>query len=245
MNAVAAANPKTIVVIESGGPVSMPWVDKVSCVIEAWFPGIKGGEALANILVGDVNPSAKLPITFAKGDSDLEFSKPVEQPAVRGPQDEVEIFPGFKFNTRPFDLAHEDGLLVGYRYFETKKIQPLFPFGYGLSYTTFKYSGLKATPRQVTFQVKNTGKRAGAEVAEVYAVLPKAAGEPFKRLIGFTKVPLAAGESKRVTVSFDAKLLSIFNESKDGFELVPGDYTLLVGGSSQDLPLKVIVAMHE
>jgi beta-glucosidase len=245
VSAVAAANPKTIVVVESGGPVSMPWVDHVNAVIEAWFPGIKGGEAIADILFGDVNPSAKLPVSFAKSDADLEFPQLPAQPAARGPQDEAQFGPGMKMNTRHFDLVHDDGLLVGYRYFEAKKIQPLFPFGYGLSYTTYAYSSLNASPQQVTFQVKNTGQRAGAEVAEVYAILPQAAGEPFKRLIGFAKVALEAGESKTVTIPLDAKLFSIFDESKDGWELVPGDYTVLAGGSSEDLPLHATIAMHE
>lgn len=110
---------------------------------------------------------------------------------------------------------------------------------------TCAYSGIEATPRQVTFAVSNTGARAGAEIAEVYAILPQAAGEPFKRLIGFTKVPLAAGESKTVAIPLDAKLFSIFDESKDDWKLVPGDYTILVGGSSEELPLHATVAMHE
>ena len=249
VNTVAAANPRTIVVIESGGPVSMPWADKVSGVIEAWYPGIKGGEALANILFGDVNPSAKLPVTFAKSDADLEFPQIPKQPVnPNTPTVDPTTIEGMRAamrNTRVFDLSHEDGLLVGYRYFEAKKIQPLFPFGFGLSYTTYAYSALKASPDQVTFQVKNTGKRAGAEIAEVYAILPQAAGEPFKRLIGFTKVPLAAGESQTVSIPLNAKLFSIFDEAKDGFVLVPGDYTVLVGGSSEDLPLKATVSMHE
>jgi beta-glucosidase len=245
VSAVAAANSKTIVVIESGGPVSMPWVDNVSAVIEAWFPGIKGGEALADILFGDVNPSAKLPVTFAKSDADLEFPQLPQQPPARGPQDEIQFAPGFKVNLRHFDLVHEDGLFIGYRYFEARMIRPLFPFGYGLSYTTYAYSGIEATPQQVTFEVKNTGKRAGAEIAEVYAILPQAAGEPFKRLIGFTKVLLEPGGSKTVTIPLDAKLFSIFDESKDDWALVSGDYTILVGGSSENLPLHATVAMHE
>jgi beta-glucosidase len=249
VSAVAAANSKTIVVIESGSPITMPWIDKVSGAIEAWYPGIKGGEALANILFGDVNPSAKLPITFAKSDADLEFPEIPKQPVdpnAPAPAAPVPGGPPARLrNIRVFDLSHDDGLLVGYRYYEARKIQPLFPFGFGLSYTTYAYAGLKATPDQATFQVKNTGKRGGAEIAEVYAVLPQAAGEPFKRLVGFTKVPLDAGESKTITIPLNAKLFSIFNESKDGFELVPGDYTILVGGSSEDLPLKATVAMHE
>jgi beta-glucosidase len=122
----------------------------------------------------------------------------------------------------------------------------LFPFGYGLSYTTYRYSGLQATPGdkvKVIFTLANTGAREGAEIAEVYASLPAAAQEPPKRLVGFSKVNLKAGEKRNVTVEIDPKYLSIFDEAKDGWTLLPGDYTIMVGGSSQDLPLKAVVSL--
>ena len=241
VSAVAAVNPKTIVVVESGGPITMPWIDKVSAVLEAWYPGIRGGDAIANILFGDVNPSAKLPITFPRSDDDLPFGKPVEQPAARGPEDMKEIFPGVTINSRRFEISYDDGLLVGYRYFEAKHKQALFQFGFGLSYTTFAYSNLKASPEGLSFDVKNTGTCSGAEVVQIYAALPQSAGEPFKRLIGFQKVLLAPGEMKTVTTTLKPRLLSIFNEGKNAWELVPGNYTLLVGGSSLDLPLSSTV----
>jgi beta-glucosidase len=237
--AVAAANPHTIVVIESGGPVTMPWIDQVSAVLEAWYPGTRGAEAIAKILVGGVNPSAKLPVTFAKSEADLPHPKETLQPPP-GKGDMQPMFPGapWMVNTRQFDIEYDEGLLVGYKWYDAKDKQPLFPFGYGLSYTTYSYSGLKASSSRVTFEVKNTGKRAGAEIAEVYATLPQAAGEPFKRLVAFKKVALAPGESKSVTLDLNPHYLSIFNEDKSGWELVPGEYAVQVGGSSRDLPLR-------
>ena len=220
VSAVAAANAHTIVVVESGGPVSMPWVEKVQGVLEAWYPGIGGAQALAAILFGEVNPSAKLPVTFAKSDADL--------PHVQVPG--IDLKP---VNRRPppFDVAYVEGLKVGYKWFEAEHKQPLFPFGHGLSYTTFGYSALTAdgTARLVTFSVKNTGGRAGTEVAQLYVTLPSAAGEPFKRLVGWERVSLKAGESKTVTVQLDPLYLSIFNAEKDAWELLPGDYKAYAG----------------
>jgi len=238
VGAVAAANPHTIVVIESGGPVTMPWIDHVNAVLEAWYPGTRGGEALAKILFGDVNPSAKLPVTFAKTEADLPHPTEMLQPPPRQGEDQP-MFPGapWKVNTRRFDIEYDEGLMVGYKWYDAKQKQPLFPFGFGLSYTTYSYSDLKVSPAQITFAVKNLGHRAGAEIAEVYATLPQAAGEPFKRLVAFQKISLEPGESKSVTLDLDPHYLSIFNENKNGWELVPGEYAVQVGGSSRDLPL--------
>jgi beta-glucosidase len=219
VSAVAAANPHTIVVIESGGPVSMPWVGNVKGVLEAWYPGIGGAQALTAILFGDVNPSAKLPVTFAASEADLPH------PQVPG----IDLKPANR--PPPFDVSYTEGLKVGYKWFEAEHKQPLFAFGYGLSYTTFTYSALHAdaTARTVTFSVKNTGRRAGTEVAQVYVTLPSTAGEPFKRLVAWERVPLKAGESKTVTLPLDPLYLSIFNAEKDGWELVVGDYKAFAG----------------
>jgi beta-glucosidase len=244
VSAVAAANPRTVVVLETGGPAAMPWIDSVGAAIEIWYPGVKGAEALANILFGDVNPSAKLPATFAKSDADLPHpvifgsapppaAAPAATPAGAAPQP--------RFQMTPFDIDYTEGLKVGYKWFQAENKQPLFYFGHGLSYTTFAYSGLKATLDAVTFTVRNTGKRAGAEVAQVYAGLPAAANEPPKRLVGWEKIQLAPGESKTVTVKLEPKFLSIFNEAKDDWELLPGDYRIFVGGSSDSTPLTASV----
>ncbi|HEV2348692.1 MAG TPA: glycoside hydrolase family 3 C-terminal domain-containing protein [Terriglobia bacterium] len=244
-SAVAAANPHTIVVLETGGPVSMPWIDHVDAAIEAWYPGIRGAQALANILFGNVNPSAKLPITFAKSDADLPHLTVFEQPPMPPPP------PGepprrFRFNTNPFDITYNEGLKVGYKWFDAEKKEPLFPFGFGLSYTSFAYSGLEASAGEgmrVNFTVKNTGERAGAEIAQVYAGLPSGTHEPPRRLVGWQRVELAAGESKTVTVSVEPLFLSVFNVEKDGWELVPGDYQVWVGGSSRNTPLHATVKL--
>jgi beta-glucosidase len=243
VSAVAAANPHTIVVLETGGAVTMPWIGQVSAAMEAWYPGIRGAEAIANILFGDVNPTAKLPLTFAKSEADLPHPKLTVQPPPASDADLVEIFPGFKDNTRKFDVAYDEGLKVGYKWYDAEKKEPLFPFGFGLSYTTYKYSGLKVSKDSVAFEVANTGTRAGAEIAEVYATLPQAAGEPFRRLVAWEKVRLAPGESKSVTLHLDPFYLSIFNADKDAWELVPGEYVIQAGASSRDLPLHASVHM--
>jgi beta-glucosidase len=242
VSAVAAANPHTIVVLETGGPVTMPWIDKVSAVLEAWYPGIRGGEAIASILFGDVNPSARLPLTFPKSEAQLPHPKLAEQPPP-GPNDMQPMFPGatFKVNTRQFDLAYDEGAKVGYKWYDAEGKEPLFPFGHGLSYTSYAYSDLKTTqghPLKVSFNLKNTGRRAGAEVAQVYVRLPEAAGEPFKRLVAWEKIQLAPGETKTVTLTLDPFYLSIFNADKDSRQLVPGDYRVFVGSSSGETPLK-------
>jgi beta-glucosidase len=236
--AVSAANPHCVVVLETGGPVTMPWIDKVSAILEAWYPGIRGAEALASIIVGEVNPSGKLPVSFPKSEADLPH------PTLAGMQyvPEGEHHDGIKFP--PFDVNYDEGLRVGYKWYEAEGKEPLFPFGFGLSFTTFSYSGLTTTPGnglKVTFSVTNTGQRGGAEVAQVYARLPETAGEPFKRLIGWEKIPLAPGETRTVTVSADPPYLSIFNVEKNHWELVPGDYKVYVGGSSQSTPLTTSV----
>jgi beta-glucosidase len=139
-----------------------------------------------------------------------------------------------------FEVHYDEGLKVGYKWYDAEKKTPLFPFGFGLSYTTFAYSGLKVKTGKTTtvsFTIKNTGNRAGAEIAEVYAGLPSAAEEPPKRLVGFSKVQLAPGESKEVSVSIDPAYLSIFDEASEGWKLVPGEYSFMAGGSSRDLPL--------
>jgi beta-glucosidase len=236
VSAVAAANPHTIVVLETGGAVTMPWIDHVSAALEAWFPGIRGGEAIANILFGDVNPSARLPITFPRSEQDLPRPKIAEQPPARD-GDMVDFFPGFKINSRTFDVAYDEGLKVGYKWYEAEGKLPLFPFGFGLSYTSYIYSDLKVTPASVTFSVKNTGARAGAEIAQVYVTLPSAAGEPFHRLVAWQRVELTAGETKSVNLALNPHYLSIFNADSEAWELLAGSYTVYAGGSSRDLPL--------
>lgn len=229
---VAAANPRTIVVAETGGAFLMPWLDQVAAVLEAWYPGIRGGPAIANILFGDVNPSGRLPITFPKSDADLPH------PMLIGPKRNDGHLPFF-------DVHYTEGLKVGYKWYDAEKIQPLFPFGFGLSYTTFSYShlhvesGLLGRRISVTFHVKNTGARAGAEVSEVYLGLPSAADEPPKRLVGWKKLDLQPGEDLAVTVIIQPRMMAIFDVQKDSWEILPGKYRIYVGGSSRDIPLQI------
>ena len=242
---VAAANPHTIVVLESGTAVTMPWVEKVSAILEAWYAGSKGADAVANILFGEVNPSAKLPMTFPKSVADLPHPTLVKPPKATVDADKKgwrRIAAGLP----AFQVTYDEGVKVGYKWYDAENKPVLFPFGYGLSYTTYSYSNLKVTagknPR-ISFTVTNTGNRAGAEVAEVYTSLPAAAAEPPKRLVGFSKVKLNGGESKEVTVDVDSKYLSIFNVEQNGWQLIPGEYGFMVGGSSQNLPLKESVSL--
>jgi beta-glucosidase len=239
--AVAAANPYTIVVLETGGPVTMPWAGQVSAILEAWYSGSDGGNALANVVFGEVNPTAKLPVTFPKSDADLPHRGVVLPPRESIPSDDPDSWKQIAAGLPAFQITYDEGLKVGYKWYDAEHKQVLFPFGYGLSYSTYSYSNLQVTPGskvRLTFAVTNTSQRAGSEIAEVYAALPSAAGEPPKRLVGWSKVKLAPGESKEATVEIDPLYLSIFNVDQNAWQLVPGEYTFMVGGSSQDLPLK-------
>ena len=239
VEAVAAANPHTIVVLETGTAALMPWKDKVAGIVEAWYPGSRGATALANVLVGDVNPSAKLPMTFPLSDSELPHLTIPDLPAEDKNQGRSAVA-GETHVMSKYAVHYDEGLKVGYKWYDAEHKSVLYPFGYGLSYTTYTYSGLQVTPgakTSVHFTVENKGKRDGVEIAEVYAMLPAAANEPPKRLVGFTRVKLAAGESRDVSVDVEPKYLSIFDEAKNGWQLVPGEYTFAVGGSSDDLGL--------
>jgi beta-glucosidase len=244
---VAAANPHTIVVLETGGPVTMPWLDQVSGVMEAWYGGSRGAEAVARVIFGDVNPSARLPVTFPKSEADLPHTSIVKPPVESTTNGEPDAWKKIAAGLPAFQTTFDEGLKVGYKWYDAKKKEVLFPFGYGLSYTTYTYSDLKVTPGKsvhVTVKVTNSGQRAGSEIAEVYCALPPSTGEPPKRLVGWSKVKLDAGESKEVTIDVDRKYLSIFDVGSDAWKLVPGDYTLLVGGSSQSLTLKESVKLE-
>ena len=236
VSAVAAANPNTIVVLETSGPVSMPWRNQVKGILEAWYPGIGGAQAMANVLFGDVDPSGKLPVTFAARDADLPHPQVLgleRAKAALGTAD------GASDVKTSFDVQYSEGTRFGYKWFDSEKKEPLYEFGFGLSYTTFAYAGLKvdAGGHAVSFTVTNTGLRAGDEIAEVYVELPPEAGENFKRLAGWQRVPLAPGESKSVTVTLDPLTMSVFDVATDSFELPKGSYRVLVGPSSREASL--------
>lgn len=267
--AVAAANPRTIVVLETGGAVTMPWIDRVSAVLAAWYPGIRGGEAIANLLFGDVNPSGKLVLTFPKRETDLPharvFGPPTStvslgdtasatQPAVApaGGGGGGGGGRGGRVSVPPFDIPYTEGLKVGYKWYDAEGKAPLFPFGYGLSYTTFAYSGLRvetstspSAAATVSFTVKNSGARSGREIAQVYASLPASAGEPPKRLVAWDVIDLAVGESKTVRLAIEPLFLSVFDTASHAWRLPAGQYTIRVGGSSAMLPLNATIALAQ
>jgi beta-glucosidase len=234
---VAAANPHTVVVLETGSAVTMPWIDKVAGVVEAWYAGSSGHKALANVLVGDVNPSGKLAITFPKSEQDLPHANiPPPPPHLRG-QGSGPVNAGAPPSN--YAVHYDEGAEVGYKWFQAEHKTPLFPFGFGLSCTTFAYSALSvdSAAKTARFSVRNTGTRAGTEIAEVYATLPKGSDETFQRLAGFARITLDPGKSQTVTVSIDPRVLQTFDETASRWNLAPGDYGILAGPSSDHLPL--------
>jgi len=219
--AVAAANPHTIVVMENAGAQVMPWLGSVSAVLEAWFPGQRGGEAIARLLFGAVNPSGKLPITFPASVNDLPH------PVISGSA-----------------ANYSEGFNVGYKWYDSQGLTPLFPFGFGLSYTTFSFSNAAVVNNlssgnpnfQVTFTLTNTGSVAGAEVAQVYLAFPASTGEPPKRLVGWKKVLLQPGAAQQATIEVDANdsshPLSYWDVNRNAWLIAPGVYTVYLGNSS-------------
>ena len=224
INQTIQENPKTIVVLISGSPIGMDWIDKVPAVIEAWYPGMEGGHAIASVLFGDVNPSGKLPITFPKK---LEDSP-------------VQII-------KDLNVNYNEGIFVGYRYFDTNNIEPLFPFGYGLSYTTFTYDNLKISRDKVsgdeTFKVSvdisNSGSRTGAEVVQLYVQDVECSVErPLKELKGFKKIKLEPGAKETIILELGKEDLSFYDEKSGCWKVEPGKFNILVGSSSRDIRLQ-------
>jgi beta-glucosidase len=237
VSAVAATNPHTVVVIESGGPILMPWLSQVYSVLEAWYPGQSGGAAIADLLFGKTNPSGKLPITFPASVSQLP------RPAIPAPPN----------NTTPFDVNYSEGFNVGYKWYDSQGLTPLFPFGFGLSYTTFSFTNpalvnnLTSTSNpniQVTCTVTNTGAVSGAEVAQVYLGLPAGLGEPPHRLVGWQKVTLAPTGYQPLTIEIDendsSHPLSYWNETSSAWTVAPGQYTVYLGDSSSAAALTAV-----
>ncbi len=241
ISAVSTANPNTIVVLETGSAVLMPWLNQVKSVLEAWYPGVEQGPALASLLFGDVNPSGKLPVTFPKSTADLPTQTPAQYPGVFANGSPIRP-PGDRTSIR--QVNYTEGLDMGYRWYQSQNIQPLFPFGFGLSYTTFAYDHLQVTPTttdgshllQIRFRVTNTGTRAGTEVAQVYFGLPASTGEPPERLVAFTRVTLDPGAFRNVTLTIDPSAsnhpLSYWDPTTKAWTTATGTYGAFVGGSS-------------
>ena len=233
---VVAANSKTIVVLKTGSAILMPWIQKVPAILEAWYPGEEDGHAVVDVLFGHVNPSGKLPVTFPVQVSD--------QPA------QVCQLP---------TTTYSEGVLVGYRHYDAHRIEPLFPFGYGLSYTTFKYDNLVVNPGSISvdelknhvigvdFDVTNTGTVAGAEAAQVYVgkpMLPNGLVEPPDWLKGVQKIELKPDEKGHVHIELNARAFSYWDVTTHDWKIEPGIYKIFVGSSSRDIRLKGTVVLN-
>ena len=219
ISAVAAANPHTVVVVNAGAPVAMPWLSQVASVVDAWYPGESNGTALAAVLFGSVDPSGHLPVTFPADLSQVPASTPAQFPGVNG------------------KVLYSEGIDVGYRYYDANHETPLFPFGYGLSYTSFRFSGLRITRqagRQVTVSatITNTGRVAGSDVAQLYLSDPAAATEPPRQLKGFQKITLRPGQSCPVRFSLNSHDLSYWNSAANRWVVPAGQFGVYLGDSS-------------
>jgi beta-glucosidase len=229
IEAVAAANPNTIVVLETGNPVQMPWRDRVKAILEAWYSGQSGGKAIAEVLTGVVNPSGRLPVTFP---ADLNQTPRPELPGLGEPWGS------------PNTIRYDEGAEIGYRWFAKTGAKPLFAFGHGLTYTTFAYSDLQVTGGETitaTFRVTNTGTRPGADVPQLY--LTDAAGERRRRLLGFERVEVGPGESRSVALTADPRLLARFDAGANQWRIAEGTYSVALGTSAENLVSKADVAV--
>jgi beta-glucosidase len=221
IRAVAAAQPNTVVVINAGCIVSMPWSNVVAAIVHAWYPGQECGNALADVLFGKVNPCGKLPTTIPKRDED--------NPA-------FESYPGANNEVR-----YDEGVFVGYRHYDENDIEPLYPFGHGLSYTTFAYRELRVDGMNIAIDVTNTGDVAGKEVVQLYvADLASSVSRPPKELKAFAKVALEPGETKEVTLTLNRRSFSFW---EDGWVLEPGEFELLCGSSSRDIRARARITL--
>jgi beta-glucosidase len=233
IRAVSAANPKTVVVLQSPGPVTMPWLRRVGAVIEAWQPGEEGGHAIADVLLGKVNPSGKLPVTYPRSLADVPARTRAQFPGIDG------------------RAVYSEGVLVGYRWYDRRGIRPLFPFGFGLSYTSFHYRDLAVRSRpsggraRVSLRVANVGPRKGAEVVQLYLGLPRPAPgvvQPPKALKRFKRVEIPSGRSRDLTFVLNDRDFSFWDADTNRWRVAPGCYRVMVGSSSRDIRLQTVLA---
>jgi beta-glucosidase len=229
IEAVAARNHHTIVVLNTSTPVAMPWLNKVDAVLEAWYPGQESGAGIASVLFGDSDPGGRLPVTFPANET-------------QGPAVTPETYPGVNGT-----VHYDEGILIGYRWFDQKKQEPLFPFGFGLSYTNFAFSALTAQLDHddvvVKLLVKNIGSRAGTDVVQVYVEEPNEANEPPSQLKGFEKVALLPGESRQVSIRIPVENLKAWSDSAQQWKLFPGMYRIKLGESSRDIRLNTALQL--
>ncbi|MBD3353456.1 MAG: glycosyl hydrolase [Candidatus Lokiarchaeota archaeon] len=257
---IAARNKNTIVVLFNGGPIGMiDWIDEVPAILEAWQPHQEAGYAIANLLLGHTNPSGKLPTTFPKKISDSPAHKSEKRyPSFHyslidlAKHEGIYVHPKRTHKGQNIDLHYEEDIFVGYRYFDTENIEPLFPFGHGLSYTSFEYSNLEVDKKTVnktdtillSLDVKNNGDRKGAEIIQIYSKdLKSSVARPEKELIAFKKVELQPEELKNVKIKIDVGDLAYYNEKEHKWKLEKGDFQLLIGSSSKDIRLKGTISL--
>ena len=227
---VAAAQPNTVVVLQSGGPVLTPWRDRVRALVEAWYPGQNGGTAIARVLFGEAEPGGRLPTTFPVRETD--------QPTAGDP----EKYPGVAER-----VQYKEGVLIGYRWFDEKRLEVAYPFGYGLTYTQFALRDLRLEPgadATVSAEVRNTGGRTGTAVPQLYVGMPSPGDgvvQPPRQLKGFERVTLAPGDSRRVRFTLDERAFSYWNTGANGWRVARGCYRVAVGESSRDLPLRGVI----
>jgi beta-glucosidase len=234
VQAVANVNKRTVVVLETGGPVLMPWLDRVSSVLEAWYPGSAGGPAIARVLSGSVNPSGHLPVTFPRSLDQLPRPTLAGEGSPKG---------------QAFDVRYDEGAAVGYRWYDKKGFDPLFPFGLGLAYTSFARDALVARldggDLKVSFRVRNAGPRAGKDVAQIYVSRVGGGWEAPMRLGAFAKVDLAPAAAQEVTVVVDPRLLALWDSARGGFRIAPGSYEVTLASSARDKGQSVAVTLPE
>jgi beta-glucosidase len=231
IRSVAAANPKTVVIIVSGGPILTPWAKNVAGLLEAWYPGSNGGEAIARVLFGEIDAQGRLPVTFPRSEAQL--------PTAGDPN----AYPGVD-NV----VTYDEGLLVGYRHYDAAGLRPAYPFGFGLSYTSFRFSDLRVSPsgKAVSVTVANTGDRKGVAVPQLYLALPSQPGvaQPPRKLEGFDRLTLRSGQSRRVRFHLNKRAFSYWSDKAHGWKVVPGCARVLVGRDSRHTPLKAPIGLH-
>lgn len=248
--AVAAANPRTVVVLETGGPVFTPWADQVGAILAAWYPGQQGGPAVADVLFGRVNPSGRLPVTFPRRLADLP-RRVIDPIPVKAGHQLPDPMPAwgtdFGFVDGAYQVRYHEDVAIGYKWYDSRRIEPAYCFGHGLSYTEFHYADLEiiveADGVRATWTITNCGPRSGTDICQLYAGLPDWAGEPPRRLVGWTRTDLDQGETAAVHLQVPAKHLAIWDEAEHGWRQPGGDYRFDLGASSRDLRLHQIAAL--